>query len=511
MAVHHQQHLLDFSAPPPAFDNDGLLALHHHVDNNMPAAAGGGAVQLTGDTAPPPWPQAAVSLSLFNYNTATGASSSSLVGHHHHQLFTAAPTNQQLEVPSATASLLQPFQLRSSKYLGPVRELLSEFCSLLEGDLHAMVDKGAANNNKATGNKWDDVEALSSSGLWGSPSLSSMDLMELERSKVRLLTMVEEVDRRYRRYREQIRSVEVSFDAVAGAGAAEVYTSLARRAMSRHFRCLRDALVAQLRAVKKKAMGSSSDSQSQREGSSMMAAAGATKGETPRLRVLDQCLRQQRAFQQPAALDNYPWRPQRGLPEQAVALLRAWLFEHFLHPYPNDVDKHILARQTGLSRSQVSNWFINARVRLWKPMIEEMYKEEVDQQSEANQQNPSDTIVKAERTTTNLGGESYHQQQQLGTAVGNHQNSMISSSSIVTDGDQHHLFHSSYPTNMVHGSSHSSAVSLTLGLQQQPFASSMMQQQERSAGLMYEGHEEQQSVLPYTNLLGSQLLHDFVG
>lgn len=24
---------------------------------------------------------------------------------------------------------------------------------------------------------------------------------------------------------------------------------------------------------------------------------------------------------------------------------------------------------------QVSNWFINARVRLWKPMIEEMYRE----------------------------------------------------------------------------------------------------------------------------------------
>ena len=24
---------------------------------------------------------------------------------------------------------------------------------------------------------------------------------------------------------------------------------------------------------------------------------------------------------------------------------------------------------------QVSNWFINARVRLWKPMIEEMYEE----------------------------------------------------------------------------------------------------------------------------------------
>ena len=31
---------------------------------------------------------------------------------------------------------------------------------------------------------------------------------------------------------------------------------------------------------------------------------------------------------------------------------------------------------------QVSNWFINARVRLWKPMIEEMYKEEFGESSE---------------------------------------------------------------------------------------------------------------------------------
>ena len=26
---------------------------------------------------------------------------------------------------------------------------------------------------------------------------------------------------------------------------------------------------------------------------------------------------------------------------------------------------------------QVSNWFINARVRLWKPMVEDMYQQEL--------------------------------------------------------------------------------------------------------------------------------------
>jgi hypothetical protein len=32
---------------------------------------------------------------------------------------------------------------------------------------------------------------------------------------------------------------------------------------------------------------------------------------------------------------------------------------------------------------QISNWFINARVRLWKPMIEEMYKDEFSEGSAA--------------------------------------------------------------------------------------------------------------------------------
>ncbi|BBN20333.1 protein MpBELL1 [Marchantia polymorpha subsp. ruderalis] len=82
--------------------------------------------------------------------------------------------------------------------------------------------------------------------------------------------------------------------------------------------------------------------------------------------------RQQRMYSGRLNL-NSTWRPQRGLPDRAVSVLKAWLFTNFLHPYPKDVDKESLASATGLTRSQVSNWFINARVRVWKPMIEAMY------------------------------------------------------------------------------------------------------------------------------------------
>lgn len=86
-------------------------------------------------------------------------------------------------------------------------------------------------------------------------------------------------------------------------------------------------------------------------------------------------IERQWALQQLKRSEQPSWRPQRGLPEKSVSVLRAWMFQNFLHPYPKDNEKQLLAIKSGLTRSQVSNWFINARVRLWKPMIEEMYAE----------------------------------------------------------------------------------------------------------------------------------------
>ncbi|OVA11964.1 POX domain [Macleaya cordata] len=223
------------------------------------------------------------------------------------------------------------FQLKNSKYLVPAQELLNEFCNL---------GTRQSDQQKQKLQKINQLEDENGSGSSRKQSfLYSLDLLELQKRKTKLVSMLEEVDRRYRQYCDQMKAVVSSFEVVLGAGAASVYSALASKAMSKHFRCLRDGIVDQIKGIKK-AMGEKDP-----------IAPGTTRGETPRLRLLDQTLRQQRAFQQMSMMESHPWRPQRGLPERSVSVLRAWLFEHFLHP-----------------------------VRLWKPMVEEMYLEETKDQ-----------------------------------------------------------------------------------------------------------------------------------
>lgn len=74
-------------------------------------------------------------------------------------------------------------------------------------------------------------------------------------------------------------------------------------------------------------------------------------------------------------------------------------------------------------RFQVSNWFINARVRLWKPMVEEMYQQETkeedtlssDQERSDHQQQQQ--LIRSSRNNINNNQNSstsgHHQQHQL--------------------------------------------------------------------------------------------------
>ncbi|CAJ1942637.1 unnamed protein product [Sphenostylis stenocarpa] len=347
------------------------------------------------------------------YNQPSGGPSSykSALGGHHHQAL-LGQTHQAhvgFGASSSTSSLGVVNALRNSKYVKAAQELLEEFCSVGRGQFKKNKFNRQLSNPSSNLGGSGGGGGASSSSTKDVPPLSAADRIEHQRRKVKLLTMLDEacnlslslsgffipslillesrnpstfviridrtVDRRYSHYCEQMHMVVNSFDMVMGFGAAVPYTALAQKAMSRHFRCLKDAITAQLKH--------SCEMLGEKDGAGN---SGLTKGETPRLKLLEQSLRQQRAFHQMGMMEQEAWRPQRGLPERSVNILRAWLFEHFLHPYPSDADKHLLARQTGLSRNQVSNWFINARVRLWKPMVEDMYQQELKEAEGAEEE-----------------------------------------------------------------------------------------------------------------------------
>ncbi|CAI5704356.1 hypothetical protein KXD40_001354 [Peronospora effusa] len=64
-------------------------------------------------------------------------------------------------------------------------------------------------------------------------------------------------------------------------------------------------------------------------------------------------------------------KSRRELPPHTVAILKGWMLsrEHVKHPYPTDEDKQMLLMKTGISMKQLTNWFTNARKRIWKPMM----------------------------------------------------------------------------------------------------------------------------------------------
>ncbi|KAJ9186527.1 hypothetical protein P3X46_002091 [Hevea brasiliensis] len=278
--------------------------------------------------------------------------------------------------------------ISNSKYLKAAQQLLDEVVNvrkaLKQFQSNKCFDDTKENDGKPSNQSIAPTSSGISSGLSesianSSSELSSAERQDLQNKKTKLLSMLDEVDRRYKQYYHQMQIVVSSFDMASGHGAAKSYTALALQTISRHFRCLRDAISNQIEIIRRR-LGEQDTSPN-------------GQGGILRLRYVDQQLRQQRALQQLGVM-RHSWRPQRGLPESSVSILRAWLFEHFLHPYPNDSEKIMLAKQTGLTRNQVANWFINARVRLWKPMVEEIYKEEFAD-SEAFSKSSLDDATKA--------------------------------------------------------------------------------------------------------------------
>ncbi|CAE6015377.1 unnamed protein product [Arabidopsis arenosa] len=160
----------------------------------------------------------------------------------------------------------------------------------------------------------------------------------LQMKKAKLISMVETVEQRYKQYYDQMQTIVSSFEKAAGLGSANSYTHMALQTISKQFRAVKDMICLQIKHINK-------------------------------LLRRKECDEQLKQFEKMAHHHSNAWRPQRGLPEKAVSILRSWLFEHFLHPYPRDLDKVMLAKQTGLTKSQM-----NLRTRFYPPFIKESMK-----------------------------------------------------------------------------------------------------------------------------------------
>ena len=128
-----------------------------------------------------------------------------------------------------------------------------------------------------------------------------------------------------------------SFESVAGLGSATPYIPMALKSVSKHFRCLKNSISDQLKLISE-ALGEdlsipcSTSTCSNKADTTTMARVRCGSSMDQSFFLKNKCVKGTTEL-----LDEPPqqhvWRPQRGLPERAVAILKAWLFEHFLHPY----------------------------------------------------------------------------------------------------------------------------------------------------------------------------------
>ncbi|KAL1222331.1 Homeobox protein ATH1 [Cardamine amara subsp. amara] len=237
-----------------------------------------------------------------------------------------------------------------SKYLHSVQEILSHFATFSLDYSSRGTETGAA--NPAFTSRFENPTEFLDDGSNNSEAGfgSTLQRRTLEAKKTHLLDLLQTVDDRYSHCVDEIHTVVSAFHAATELD-PQLHTRFALQTVSFLYKNLRERICKNILA-----MGSVLDR-------------GKDKSQENSL-FHQHCL-----LQQLKRKNHQIWRPQRGLPEKSVSVLRTWMFQNFLHPYPKDSEKHLLAIRSGLTRSQVSNWFINARVRLWKPMIEEMYAE----------------------------------------------------------------------------------------------------------------------------------------
>ncbi|KAJ1430325.1 POX domain [Sesbania bispinosa] len=244
-----------------------------------------------------------------------------------------------------------------SRYLVGIQDILAQIARYSFDNLEQINCSAAGNRNKSTPafpHKRRILVNHNADPMYEAHAESQLQRHAAESTKSQLLTLLQLVDNRYSQCLDEIHTVVSAFHAATELD-PQIHAQFALQTISVLYKDLRERISNHILA-----MGPNFNN---------------FCSEEKEWSVETSFLQKQWALQQLKRKDHQLWRPQRGLPERSVSVLRTWMFQNFLHPYPKDAEKHLLAVKSGLTRSQVSNWFINARVRLWKPMIEEMYSE----------------------------------------------------------------------------------------------------------------------------------------
>ncbi|CAL0327128.1 unnamed protein product [Lupinus luteus] len=270
-------------------------------------------------------------------------------------------SNRELAMGSKKYVQFSPLVL-GSRYLVGIQQILAQIARYSFEDVEQM--NGSAAATRASGNKssstFPTMRNVSvndkENSMFEEPHAESpLQKHAAESKKSQLLVLLQLVDDRYSHCLDEIHTVVSAFHAATELD-PQIHAHYALRRISILHKEFRERISSHILRMESDFNKSCSDENSDRF-------------------VETSFIQNQWALQQLKRKNHQLWRPQRGLPERSVSVLRDWMFQNFLHPYPKDAEKHLLAVKSGLTRGQVSNWFINARVRLWKPMIEEMYAE----------------------------------------------------------------------------------------------------------------------------------------
>jgi hypothetical protein len=140
-----------------------------------------------------------------------------------------------------------------------------------------------------------------------------------------VFSLASQLESRRERYFGELGRVVSSFEPALGDGSAAVYTSLMARAMARHFGNLRRVILRRLRlhavAAARRSLrrGGEEDHDDDDD-------------EEEVTEELVERVARRTKLAAAARAEQASWRPLSGLPDGSVAVLRAWLFDHFLHP-----------------------------------------------------------------------------------------------------------------------------------------------------------------------------------